>query len=323
MAEDARTPLLERLHYLAIVSSNVDELYMSYGQDAESDRLGELLERQQRCIAECLARLAEQGHRIQGWAGLDPADREALRTRFRREFFPTLTPRAITLSPGHPFPVMPALTLCLAVALQGDETGPLHFAYVRLPPALPRFVPLPGGADLVRLEEVVAANLELLYPDRQVEETALFRLTRKGDLELEEAAAGDLLQALEEELDQRAVNPVVRLEIQRTASSTLREMLAQELRFETGRGAAGLATCRAGGRGPGRPGRPPPARLVAGGGGHLPAVPPRRPLAADRPIWDQIRERRPSLHHPYDDFPPRCSACWRMRAAIPTWWRSS
>ncbi len=303
VAEDARTPLLERLRYLAIVSANVDELYMSYGQDAERDRLGELLERQQRCIAECLARLAEQGHRIRGWAGLDPAEREALRTRFRREFFPTLTPRAITLSPGHPFPVMPALTLCLAVALQGDETGPLHFAYVRLPPTLPRFVPLPGATDLVRLEDVVAANLGLLYPDREVEETALFRLTRKGDLELEEAAAGDLLQALEEELDQRAVNPVVRLEIQRTASSTLREMLAQELRFETGRGAAGLSDLIVQEvEGLVAPGDLRQLASLPVAGGTFPPFTPRRPLDAERPIWDQIRERDRLIHHPYDDF---------------------
>ena len=302
-AEDPRTPLLERLRYLAILSANVDELFMSYGGEAERERIGELLARQQRCIAECLARLAERGYRLRSWSSLEAGEREALRTRFRREFFPTLTPRAITLSPGHPFPVMPALTLCLALALQGDETGPLHFAYVRLPPTLPRFVPLPDETGLVPLEEVVAANLGLLYPDRQVEETALFRITRKGDIELEEAEAGDLLQALEEELDQRAVNPVVRLEIQHSASSMLREMLAQELRFETGRGAAGMSDLVV---------EEVDGLLAPGDLRHLAALPiagetfppfsPRQPLDADRPIWDQIRERDRLMHHPYDDF---------------------
>ena len=302
-AEDPRTPLLERLRYLAILSANVDELFMSYGGEAERERIGELLDRQQRCIAECLARLAERGYRLRSWSSLEAGEREALRTRFRREFFPTLTPRAITLSPGHPFPVMPALTLCLALALQGDETGPLHFAYVRLPPTLPRFVPLPDDTGLVPVEEVVAANLGLLYPDRQVEETALFRITRKGDIELEEAEAGDLLQALEEELDQRAVNPVVRLEIQHSASTMLREMLAQELRFETGRGAAGMSDLVV---------EEVDGLLAPVDLRHLAALPiagetfppfsPRQPLDPDRPIWDQIRERDRLMHHPYDDF---------------------
>lgn len=302
-AEDDRTPLLERLRYLAILSTNLDELYMSYGEDAERDRIGELLGRQQRGITECLARLADRGHRLRTWSSLDAGEREALGARFRREFFPTLTPRAITLSPGHPFPVIPALTLCLAVALQGDETGPLHFAYVRLPPTLPRFVPVPGGNGLVPVEEIVSANLNLLYPDRRVEETALFRITRKGDLELEDAEAGDLLQALEEELDQRAVNPVVRLEIQQAASTMLREMLAQELRFESGRGPAGMGELIVqevdGLIGPGDL-RQLAALPVAGGA--FPPFAAHHPFAADRPLWDQIRERDRLVHHPYDDF---------------------
>jgi polyphosphate kinase len=302
-AEDPRTPLLERLRYLAILSANVDELYMSYGAEVERGRVGALLERQQRCITECLARLGDRGYRLRSWSTLDASEQEALRARFRREFFPTLTPRAITLSPGHPFPVMPALTLCLALALQGGSTGPLHFAYVRLPPTLPRFVPLPDGTDMVPLEEVVVANLGLLYPDRQVEETALFRITRLGDIELEEAAAGDLLQALEEELDQRAVNPVVRLEIQRSASSLLREMLAQELRFETGRAAAGtndLVVDEVSGLL--APGDLRQLAALPVGGETFPPFSPRQALAPDQSIWDQVRQRDRLLHHPYDDF---------------------
>ncbi len=140
------------------------------------------------------------------------------------------------MSPGHPFPLIPSLTLSMAVALQGEDTGPLHFAYLRLPSALPRFVELPEGGDLVPIEEIVTANLATLYPGRRIEEVALFRVTRAGDLELEEAGAGDLLQAIEEELDQRTVNPVVRLELQPGTSEVLRSMLTQELRFETGHG---------------------------------------------------------------------------------------
>ncbi|HUR92944.1 MAG TPA: polyphosphate kinase 1 [Gemmatimonadales bacterium] len=301
-AEDARTPLLERLRYLAILSANLDEFFMAHGREAGVVRVEELLARQQLCIADCLGRLADQGHRLRTWASLSETDREALRLRFRREFFPTLTPRAITMSPGHPFPTIPALTLSLAVTLQGDQTGPLHFAYVRIASALPRFVEVAGSRDLVPIEEIVAANLGLLYPDRTVEEAAAFRITRKGDLELEDAAAGDLLQAVEEELDQRAVNPVVRLEIQQGASSQLREMLVQELRFDSGRGGGvGDFVIQE------IPGLMAPADLrqlatlpVAGG-----AFPPfvgRSALDPDRPIWDQIRECDRLVHHPYDDF---------------------
>jgi polyphosphate kinase len=303
VAEDVRTPLLERLRYLSILSANLDEFYMAVGREAGAELVGDLLGRQQRCIADCVAGLAEHGYRIRSWTSLGGDDREALRARFRREFFPTLTPRAITLSPGHPFPVIPALTLSLAVALQGHETGPLHFAYVRLSSALPRFVALAGGRDLVPIEEIVAANLGLLYPDRTVEEAALFRVTRKGDLDLEEAAAGDLLQALEEELDQRAVNPVVRVEVQQGASPLLRAMLVQELRFEGGHGAGSLGDLVL---------HEIPGLMAAGDlrqlaslsvpGGTFPAFAGREAFDADRPVWDQIRERDRLVHHPYDEF---------------------
>ena len=104
LAEDDRTPLLERLRYIAIVSANLDEYYMSAERDTVEARVQELLARQQFTIADCLARLAEHGYRLRRWDGLRETDREALRTRFRREFFAALTPRAITMSPGHPFP---------------------------------------------------------------------------------------------------------------------------------------------------------------------------------------------------------------------------
>ncbi|MEP7177008.1 MAG: polyphosphate kinase 1 [Gemmatimonadales bacterium] len=302
VAEDGRTPLLERLRYLSILSANLDEFYMAYGGEGGAARAAELLARQQRCIAQCLADLETRGYRVRAWASLGDDEREALRVQFRREFFPVLTPRAITLSPGHPFPTVPALTLALAVTLQGDQTGPLHFAYVQLSRALPRFVTLAGERDLVPIEEIVAANLALLYPGRAVEERALFRVTRSRDLELEEADAGDLLQAIEEELDQRVVNPVVRLEVQHGASALLRGMLVQELRFEAGRSggvgdlviheipglmAAGDLTQRA---------RLPLADAT------FPVFTGGVALDADRPLWDQIRERDRLVHHPYDDF---------------------
>ncbi|MEP6687226.1 MAG: polyphosphate kinase 1 [Gemmatimonadales bacterium] len=302
VAEDERTPLLERLRYLAIVSGNLDELYMGGADEVPAARAEAILERQRVCIERCLAELAVRGHRIRGWAGLTAEEREVLRTRFRREFFPVLTPRAITMSPGHPFPLIPSLTLSMAVALQGEATGPLHFAYVRLPSALPRFVELPDGDDLVPIEEIVTANLGTLYPGRRVEEVALFRVTRAGDLELEEAGAGDLLQAIEEELDQRTVKPVVRLELQPGISEVLRSLLTQELRFETGHDApvgelivqetAGLMA----------PGDLRRLTSLPVPGGLFPAFAGRDPIGADASLWARLRAGDLLLHHPYDDF---------------------
>lgn len=303
LAEDARTPLLERLRYLAILSANLDELHMSHAQTLPPPRVRELLDRQRRAVEECLAALAEQGHRLLRWAQVDESERRRLQARFRQEFFPLLTPRAITMSPGHPFPVIPALTLALAVVLQDQETGPAHFTYVRLPATLPRFVELSDGRDLVPLEEIVAANLGFLFPGRHVEAAALFRVTRSGDLEVEDAEAGDLLQAIEEELGQRSLNPVVRLELQCGASPMLRDMLVQELSFEPGSGRVGLGELvthevdglMAAGD----------LRQLAGlpvAGGLFPPAAAAAPLRADRPLWEQLREREVLVHHPYDDF---------------------
>jgi polyphosphate kinase len=190
----------------------------------------------------------------------------------------------------------------MAVALQGEATGPLHFAYVRLPSALPRFVELPAGGDLIPIEEIVTANLGTLYPGRRVEEVALFRVTRAGDLELEEAGAGDLLQALEEELDQRTVNPVVRLELQPGTSEVLRSLLTQELRFETGHDApvGELVVHETGGlMAPGDLRRLATLPLP---GGLFPPFVGRDPLAGDDSLWARLRAADLLVHHPYDDF---------------------
>jgi polyphosphate kinase len=303
LAQDDRTPILERLRYLAIVSANLDEFYLSASPPSVEPRSRVLLDALRRAAEAALGELALRGWRVIRWTDLTEGDRDGLRERFRREFFPALTPRAITLSPGHPFPVIPALTLSVAVALQSEQTGPLHFAYVRIPSSLPRFVPVGDGRDLVPIEQVVLANLGLLYPDRRIQETALFRLTRLGDLELDDAEAGDLLQAVEEELDQRAVNPVVRLELAEGASPALRELLVQELRFEGGASGAAVGELVIHQL----------AGLMALGdlrqlgvlpvpGGAFRPFEGRDPFPGGRPLWDVIRQRDRLVHHPYDDF---------------------
>ena len=184
----------------------------------------------------CLDELGHHGIRILGWAELNDASRDRIMERFHREIFPLLTPRAITMSPGFPVPLLPHLTLCLAVLL-AEEAGPTHFAYLRVPDRLPRFLPLDAGA-FIPVEDVIRANVAAFYPERRVAGVHLFRLTRAAEIDLDEEESGDLLQAIGEAVGGRASNPVVRLEVERAMPPQVRDRIRWELRFE--RGAGGL-----------------------------------------------------------------------------------
>jgi polyphosphate kinase len=318
MAEDPVTPLLERLNFLAIVGSNLDEFYMvnvgalKEKEDQRSEarleaigiRVRALLARLDRTLAECLSALGEAGIHLRGWRELTPTSRALVEARFQREIFPLLTPRAITVSPGFPVPVMPHLTLLLAVVLQDTRTGPLHFAYLRLPERLPRFLPVPDSNDLIRLEDVVRSNLHLVYPERQIEGAWLFRLTRAAELDLSDEDAGDLLQAIEESVGRRARNPIVRVEIEHTMPQPLRERLLWELRFERGASAGGavreqdlveihgLLDPRS-------------LRELMGApvpGGRFPPLEGRNPWSAERDLWGLLRQRDALVYHPFERF---------------------
>ncbi len=316
LAEDARLPLLERIRYIAIVSSNLDEFYMGTAgglrQAASPDDQEEVaalaaevdavLERQAAALRECLAALEKEGVALRTWESLQEADREALRRYFHDEIFPQLTPRAITVSPGHPFPLIPALSLAFAVVLAGDDR-PQHYAYLRIPDDVPRFLPLEGSTGLIPVEEVVRAQLARVYPDRTVTQASLFRVTRLSELDVDESRAGNLLQAMEEDVARRRSNPVVRIEVEAGMPEQVLEMLVRELRFEERSDAgAGLG---------------PEVRRIDGllalddvrdladvpmAGGEFPPFTPRHPLAPDVPVWDQVRAGDVLLHHPYDDF---------------------
>jgi polyphosphate kinase len=317
MAEDPATPLLERLNFLAIVSSNLDEFYMvNVGALKEEDdeesaarleaigiRVAALLARQHRVLEACLAQLDAAGIRIRRWDGLTPTARALLQAQFQREIFPLVTPRAITVSPGFPVPVMPHLTPLIAVVLSDGQTGPAHFAYLRLPDRIPRFLPVPDGNDLILLEDVVRANLNLVYPERRIEGAWLFRLTRAAELDLSDEDAGNLLQAIEESVGRRAMNPIVRVEVERAMPQPLRERLLWELRFERGADAGsvrerdlveidGMLDLRA-------------LRELMGApvpGGRYPPFEGHSPWPADRDIWSMLRERDSLVYHPYERF---------------------
>lgn len=317
MAEDPATPLLERLNFLAIVSANVDEFYMvNVGALKEKEReerdvvleavgirVRALLARQDRALAACLTGLAGAGIRLRGWRELTPTSRALLEAQFQREIFPLLTPRAITVSPGFSVPVMPHLIPLLAVVLRDSQTGPLHFAYLRLPERIPRFLPIPDSSDFIPLEDVVRTNLHLVYPDRQIEGAWVFRLTRAAELDLSDEDAGNLLQAIEESVGRRALNPIVRVEVERVMPQPLRERLLWELRFERGADAAtvreqdlveidGMLDLRA-------------LRDLMGApvpGGRYPPLEARNPWAAERDLWSMLRRHDALAYHPYEAF---------------------
>lgn len=327
IAEDASVPLLERVRYLAIVASNLDEFFsvrvggLKYaGRDVEGEsdesraaeerlrpvgrRVRVLLARQYACATECLRAVTAHNTRVRMPAELDDAAREHLRTYFRSTVFPYLTPRAITATPGHSLPIMPDRALCFAVLLRdGRPNGPSQLAELAIPAALPRFVRLGEGQDFVPLEEIIRGALPLMYPGRRVEHAYLFRVTRYADLGVDEERAGNLVQAVEERSRLRRHQPVVRIEIEQSMPNALRELLLRELELEPGArpgslGAndvydiPGLMDLDA-------------LRELADlplAGLTFPRMQPRRALAEGVSLWHTLRERDVLLHHPYDDF---------------------
>ncbi|WP_377478917.1 MAG: polyphosphate kinase 1 [Microcoleus anatoxicus] len=263
-ALDPRTPLLERLKFLAIFSSNLDEYFMvrvaalkqqveakvtkltSDGStpqqqlDAISKRLLPMVSQQHSYFEQTLRpKLAASGIHILDYIDLNQEQRTYLHRYFKEQVFPVLTPLAV--DPSHPFPFLSNLSLNLAVVVRDPDTQEELFARVKVPQVLPRFLPLP--ADLqwqqrgksavwtgVPLEQVIAHNLEALFPGMDIQEYHPFRITRNADLTVEEDEAEDLLLAIEQELRKRRFGgSAVRLEIQAIMPPGLRDMLMDEL----------------------------------------------------------------------------------------------
>ncbi len=246
-ARDQRTPLLERAKFLAIFASNLDEFFMirvsglreqaatrptrqSSDGMTPAEQLAEIRTRVQaavadhsRIFAEVRSALAANGVSIVDYADV-PAHHAELRDRFEEEIFPVLTPLAV--DPAHPFPYISTLTLSLAVVVRDPDTGDRRFARVKVPPSLPRLLPVGDGA-WVAVEQVIAANLDMLFPGMEIEETHLFRVTRDADFEIEEDEAADLLEAIEAELRRRRFGEAVRLEVERAMPSATRRTLLQ------------------------------------------------------------------------------------------------
>jgi polyphosphate kinase len=267
-AQDPRTPLLERLKFTSIFSSNLDEYFMvrvaalkqqveagvtkltpdgmtpPEQLDAISDRLHPIIKEQDRLFTNVLRpELQANGVHLIDYVDLNQEQRTYLHKFFEEYIFPVLTPLAV--DPSHPFPYISNLSLNLAVVVKEPDSEEELFARIKVPRVLPRFVPLPmelahkDDQALVwtgiPLEQAVAHNLESLFPGMNIQECHPFRVTRNADIEVEEDEADDLLLAIEQELRKRRMGgSLVRLEIASSAPPDLRQMLMEELELSPG-----------------------------------------------------------------------------------------
>lgn len=252
LAEDPTTPLLERANFLAIFASNLDEFFMvrvaglkrriATGVATRSasglqprevldliwTRSRELMARHAACYQQDVApALSDEGIQLIRWPELTEKEQARLFTFFRQRVFPVLTPLAV--DPAHPFPYISGLSLNLAVVVRNPVSGHRHFARVKVPPLLTRFLEA-SPQRYVPIEDVIAAHLEELFPGMEVLAHHMFRVTRNEDLEVEEDDAENLLQALEKELMRRRFGPPVRLEVEESIDPYVLDLLVRELK---------------------------------------------------------------------------------------------
>ena len=254
LAEDTATPLLERLRFLAIFSSNLDEFFMvrvaTLMSKIENEitapniagmsplklmheislRTKALVERQSTVLhKDIVPKLKEEGIEFLQWGDLNEIERDYVGRLFHDRIFPVLTPLAV--DPSHPFPYISGLSLNLAVIVKNPTTHEEFFARVKVPEILPRFIATAksGSTRFITIEELIAINLQELFPGMVIEEHYSFRVTRNQDIEIDEEESEDILLTLEAELARRRFGPPVRLEIESGVETRLVNRLAQEL----------------------------------------------------------------------------------------------
>jgi polyphosphate kinase len=333
-AADPRHPLLERVKFLSIYNSNLDEFFMirisglkeqvqaGLAEEAPdgltvTEQLREIrkilvqtdVEQRDLFTLDLRPQLAEQGIRIADYAQLDADQCAALKEYFKREVFPVLTPLAF--DPGHPFPHISNLSLNLAVMVTEPEEGE-RFARVKVPDVLPRLVPVPERGEagmaagtprqpqtLVWLEELIAANLDMLFPGLQVVESYAFRVIRDADIEIQEDEAADLSRSIEASLLERRFGSVVQLTVAAAMPPRLRRLLMNNLEIgvddiyaeEGPLGLAGLSALLKLDR-PDLKDQP-----------FAPRIPPVLRVSGED-IFAVLRRQDVLLHHPFDSFAP-------------------
>lgn len=335
-AQDETNPLLERVKFLAILGGNLDELFMvrvaglkkqaaagvvdlpadgptPAEQIAAIRKVSMRLMTQARdCLRDdLLPMLNKAGIHVMDYAELDKRRKANVKAYFEDVIFPVLTPLAFDL--GHPFPHISNLSLNLAVLIR-DEHQKARFARIKVPNTLPRFVPIKRSSGGVRkdgtvphhhyfvyLEQVIAANLDKLFPGMKILEAHPFRVTRDADMEIQELEAGDLLETMEENVRQRRFGSVVRVTVNDAMPSHLRDILVENLALDrndiyTMYGPLGLSNLM---------------QLYSIDRHDLKEVPfiPAVPQALkteshDGNIFSSIREEDILIHHPYDSFTP-------------------
>jgi len=332
-AYDERWPLLERLKFLCISETNLDEFFMvrvagvldqvwsgkvEPGVDGltPAELLGRIREavlkmeaRQTQCLlSDLVPKLAAAGISVLTWNDLTETQRDVASAYFRRIVLPVLTPLAV--DPGHPFPFLSNLSINLAVEVKNPETGEVKFARVKVPAALPRFVPLreivegkkkvkPEKAEFLLLESLIQANLGELFPGLEIVSSHLFRVTRDADIEIQEDEASDLLATIEQEVRRRRFGAVVRLEVAPRTPKRVRKLLIKQLEITDGdiyeaEGPLGGGDLMSLVKLDRRELKDPP---------FTPAVPSVL-LEPDSSIFSAIRAGDIILHHPYDSFGP-------------------
>jgi polyphosphate kinase len=324
-ARDSQVPLLERVKFLAIFSSNLDEFFMvrvgglqqkvhshiAVGSGADrmppleqlqriSQTVQQMVAEQYQCLlTEVLPALEGEGIVVRSLRDFTEADRHHVREVFRREIFPVLTPLAI--DPGHPFPHLLNKSLNLAVLLLRPRDDEKLFAVVQVPAVLPRFVPLPSdkGHVFTPLETVIRMHLPELFPGMEIHHATGFRVTRDSEYEIDDDEVEDLLKAIEEHVRKRRRGAAVRLEIETGALAEVEQMLMAALDLDP----TDLYQI------------PGPLDLT----GlfqlyNLPGYPNLRdPQFVPQPVaefsnpgnpWAAIRNRDILVHHPYESFSP-------------------
>ena len=341
LAEDESLPLLERVNFMAIFASNLDEFFMV--------RVAGLKRRIATGLAvtstsglepqEVLTQISKSAHKLQQrhsqlfinkiepaleaarinitrWGNLDETEKSSLSDYYSSQIFPVLTPLAV--DPAHPFPYISGLSLNIAVMVRHPENEDKLFARIKVPPTLPRFVRVPGassGVKFVTLEEIIGEHLGSLFEGMEVLQHHTFRVTRNEDLDVDEDEAENLLKALEEELKRRRFGPAVRLEVSSTIDSEVLDLLKEELDIESEdvyslegpldlTGLSDIAFMK-------RPELHYPSHSI---------ITNRQLQVANdegRSIFSAMRQRDVLLHHPYESFSTSVQAFIEQAATDP------
>lgn len=257
-AQDTRHPLLERVKFVSIFETNLDEFIMIRlaglkdqvdARSAPRSPDGRTAQQQLKEVRQCLAPLiqevrqywrttllpllAEQHIHILSYEQLDEMQRDAMRSYFENEIFPVLTPLAVDT--GHPFPHISTRSLNLAIEITDPTRGEPLFARLKVPPALPRLVPVPVDTDetqavaFVWIEQIIAANLNMLFPGFDIWESYPFRVLRDADIEIQEDEGSDLLESVEQEVRYRRFGVVVDLAVNPSMPARIRQLLIKNL----------------------------------------------------------------------------------------------